>query len=1207
MPNELIPVSAITHPFSQCRVDYTVPEGLTIAEIIEVIQPDPVLRAHGVVFIGETMIDREWWGRVRPKQGHVVSIRLLPAGAGGWRMAAMIAVVVIAAAATWYLGGLGGVLVGAAIMSVGTLAINYALPPPMPEVSKDYGNERPSYAITGQRNRLAPWEKLPFVAGGFKVTPPYAAQPWTDTIGGNINYRCVFAIGHGPVQFSEMKIGDTPVSEFDNVQWDFRRGYWSLTDKGGWNAASGVFPSSPEFADTWTVTTAGSVGGIPYKVGDTITFNNLLPSTDVSAWDRNQGKYYDIFPHDVAQIDLNVEVKYGNPVVRTTAAGADFIRVQLVFSRGLAHIQSSPPGKRSRLGCAIRIEQAPAGSGTWSVVAEIPIFGQQTTPLYWGKQWATAGYTADPNKQYDVRITRMSADYNEDNDFGNFSWFSLASYSNILWPVPGVATIAMWIQATGQLSGALDEFNCVASTMAKKWNGSTWEWGITSNPAALFRHMLQHPARQTPATDAQIDLTRLQYWSEWCDTKEFRYDGTFEAKGSLYDALISVCRVGRAAVTLRDLKYSVVIDEPKTVPVRLFTPRNTWNYRGDMTHERSPHAYRVGFVNADRDWQTEEVVVYDDGYSEANATRIDRVEWPGIVSRSRAWKEGRFHLAQQRLRREVHTIDTDFEHLVCERGDLVALQHDAIAVGLGSARVVARATSGGTVTTITVDSGLEMETGKTYGIRVRRVVSGAQQTDLYALTTVAGLQTTLTFSSPPLIANAPAVGDLCSFGEWGSETRRLLVRDIQPHKDLSATLMLIDEATGVHTADVGTVPAWDPGVTQPKRLPAPVIIDVASDDLVMSGVGTNYLTPRIIFQTDPISIPGVQAVVLYRPTGTDGQWLTPLTIEATATLIAISGVSSGTDYDFRIGRTHPNYLASPMTAVGGVRIVGRANPPQGLQNLSLSPVAAGTQAMLQWDPIKDLDVQYGGRIIFRHSAWPLDTASWGNSTSLGQAINGNQTSIQLPLKPGVYLSRVYDPDGLESVTTGIVSDSKQMSALGYTPFVGSPLQEHPTFSGVKENCLVSGGLLQLATGNFDDVSDVDSLSDWDSGGTGYAPSAVYHFANVLDFGSVQRARITAVTKVEAQGADLVDGPGGAEMWDAPDDADGTDSAPIDVQIWGRLTDDNPAASPVWGEPRRIDCIEVTCRAVGQLEARITTESQSYNVLVHEISLYADHL
>ncbi len=142
---------------------------------------------------------------------------------------------------------------------------------------------------------------------------------------------------------------------------------------------------------------------------------------------------------------------------------------------------------------------------------------------------------------------------------------------------------------------------------------------------------------------------------------------------------------------MRDLIFSVVIDEPKTVPVRLFTPRNSWAYEGELDHQPMPHGYRIGYLDAERDWQADEVVVYDDGFDAGNATRIERVEWPGITSRAQAWKEGRYHLAQRRLRREVHRITVDFEHLACERGDLVALSHDVIAFGLGAARIAAGA------------------------------------------------------------------------------------------------------------------------------------------------------------------------------------------------------------------------------------------------------------------------------------------------------------------------------------------------------------------------------------------------------------------------------------------------------------------------------------------------------------------------------------
>ena len=107
-------VSACPHPFEQRRIDYAVPAGLTIAEIIEVIQPDPLLRAHGRVFIGEHLILREHWHRVRPAPGVQLTIRLLPSGGGGLRIGLMIGIAVLAIAAMVFAPYLAPVLVAGA-------------------------------------------------------------------------------------------------------------------------------------------------------------------------------------------------------------------------------------------------------------------------------------------------------------------------------------------------------------------------------------------------------------------------------------------------------------------------------------------------------------------------------------------------------------------------------------------------------------------------------------------------------------------------------------------------------------------------------------------------------------------------------------------------------------------------------------------------------------------------------------------------------------------------------------------------------------------------------------------------------------------------------------------------------------------------------------------------------------------------------------
>ena len=306
-------VSACPHPFEQRRVDYVVPAGLTIAEIVGVIQPDPLLRAHGHVFLGEHLISREHWGRVRPKHGQLISIRLLPSGGGsGWRILAIIGVVILTIAAavvgqywvgpalaTW-LGATGttaaaitsatAATMAAVVSTTGMLLVNTYLPPPVPDLSKNQGKDSPSYAITGQRNQAQNWSKVPFLLGRFKLTPPYAALPYREVVGKDIYWRTIFAFSHGPIAIEQMSIGETALGNFQDVEWQFRRGYWSMSDRDGWNAASGQFPGNPSFGDTWTCTFAGTAGGATYAAGETITFNGLAPASDPAAWDRVPGQ-----------------------------------------------------------------------------------------------------------------------------------------------------------------------------------------------------------------------------------------------------------------------------------------------------------------------------------------------------------------------------------------------------------------------------------------------------------------------------------------------------------------------------------------------------------------------------------------------------------------------------------------------------------------------------------------------------------------------------------------------------------------------------------------------------------------------------------------------------------------------------------------------------------------------------------------------------
>jgi hypothetical protein len=75
------------------------PAGLSIAEILERVQPRELLRRRAYVAVGDWTVPRELYSSVRPKPGTRVTIRMLPSGGGSRDILRIVLLVAIAAAA----------------------------------------------------------------------------------------------------------------------------------------------------------------------------------------------------------------------------------------------------------------------------------------------------------------------------------------------------------------------------------------------------------------------------------------------------------------------------------------------------------------------------------------------------------------------------------------------------------------------------------------------------------------------------------------------------------------------------------------------------------------------------------------------------------------------------------------------------------------------------------------------------------------------------------------------------------------------------------------------------------------------------------------------------------------------------------------------------------------------------------------------------
>lgn len=181
-------------------------------------------------------LPEDQWARVRPKAGTHLQVGVAPAGDGGgpnkegMRVAGVIASVLAGNLIPGALGlsGIAAGLLQAAITYAGYLATITLLP---------YTNATPptSNSLTSARNQGRQYGVIPTVHGHMRVVPPLAAAPETEIRGEDHYIQLLLCLGYKPlkVDMSTLKIGETPISQFQGVTTQLSDG-WTNHDEITW-------------------------------------------------------------------------------------------------------------------------------------------------------------------------------------------------------------------------------------------------------------------------------------------------------------------------------------------------------------------------------------------------------------------------------------------------------------------------------------------------------------------------------------------------------------------------------------------------------------------------------------------------------------------------------------------------------------------------------------------------------------------------------------------------------------------------------------------------------------------------------------------------------------------------------------------------------------------------------------------------------------
>jgi hypothetical protein len=743
------------------RITRDLPHGLTVAQIVATVLPhaDPAqLRVTLTQGLRTAVVGRNQWRCVRPHAGVQVMIRLIP-GNDQLRSVLLAVVSVAALALAPAAAGLAGITsqfgvaaFGVGLSVLGGLLVNALIPVQSQDAA------RPGFAISGWRNEVRQGAPVPYALGKHRYAPPFAATSYTEISGDEQYVRALFCFGYGPLRITDLRLGETPIDQFDGVDMEIREG-------------------RPDDLP---------VSLYPRQVLEE-TFNAEL----IRPLPRGIDGAIEPGAVDADAIET--------PLTRFSAADASQINLLISLPQGLFQVDSG--GDLQSRSVSIRIRARLNGVGGWTTIETLALKAKRREPFVRTYTW-----TPPTRGRWQIELTRMSA---ESPELEVADRTVLAAIQSIRPEYPialdkPLALVALRIKATFQLNGALDDLNALVEREALVPTAGVWAAGYSRTPAVAYVAALTGPANQFPAAEAEIDWDQIADWHEWCVTQGLKYDRVHDQPESLGDMLAAICAAGRATPRHDGVKWGVVIDRPQTLVVDHINPRNSAEFSWSRTYFDAPDAFRVPFLDETNDYLAAERIVPWPGHT-GSIDITESLEMPGKTNPHEIWIEARRRMYELIHRPDSFSVMQDGAARVATRGDLVMGSFDVLSTTQVAARVTSVAGN-----LIEIDEELTLVAGTAYGLRFRVFADAEDTIGTSIVRPVASgsgpVSALLLTGSGPV----PAVGEAVHVGPIASESFALRVRGIEAGEDFAARLLLVAAAPEIDdliAAEV--VPAWD--------------------------------------------------------------------------------------------------------------------------------------------------------------------------------------------------------------------------------------------------------------------------------------------------------------------------------------------------------------------------------------------------------------
>lgn len=890
---------------------------------------------RGLVYLGRTdaqgrskwvRVPQDKWNKIRLKPNDSLAFRLLPTGGGGGKnplrtilnivvMAVAVAAAVFTAGSSLVVGALGvtgaqvaGGIVGGVIMCMGQILVNAIAPIRTKPTSISSADSASVYSLSGSSNQIDKWGYVPILFGKGRYAPKKAAAPYTELRGNDMYLHELFIWGEcgtGDIQITDLKLGDTPISEYKDVSvetWKFdpAEPYYSNLYPTGVSqedlsitltkSAGGITRTSKEGAvsvsvdimfnalahyndrgDAEYTTVVFMVqyrkhtddDSAPWTTIDDIKSINAASFTDTGENSLSTGTYVyiDGDQQRIRCTNSRYWKRTSNKLLLYRIYGRDVYATQgeehpYIGTRDI-RVSKEFDG-RIRSGFDISLEYDKGGylskvnvtAGTYSPTGGSLTVGAKSSSAV-RRTFNISGL--DGVSAYDIRLSRLTDDHEGNDRYQDKAyWTAIRTHTNEK-PLNidySVVLTALQVKATDQLNGTISNLTGEYEAIMPSYNqeNKTWETVATRDLVPAIRFVLQQ-ANARPQPDEVIDFDNLIDADAYWKSVGWKYDKVVDSQTSVLSLLQEICAAGLASPTFIDGKWAVIIDRPRSEVVMGITSANSWGWSVDRVTSELPHYIQCDFTN-EESWEADMMEVRtDEVLEEGKAPVYEKVTFDGVTIPDNVYKQARFHYADAKM--QVRTISMTMwdESLIATRGDLVALsQPYLIPTGLQAGRVKKVFTDdNGLVYKVTTDVSNNLDPARDLGAKFYLADGSIAHAKISASSDVVITTNELMFIEP-ITANIQR-GDKFVLGDYGEEDFLGVITSMKFNADLSCQITCVDyieDKYKVFDPDF-VVPPFHSNITQTitssKTLyPAPIIKEVVTDESVLITKGKTLVT-----------------------------------------------------------------------------------------------------------------------------------------------------------------------------------------------------------------------------------------------------------------------------------------------------------------------------------------------------------------------------